>query len=398
MARIPLLFSILVSLIVGLIVIPSTSTADGRGARSNQIKAVTQNLYVGADLFRILSASTPDEVVVSVGQVFGTIQQTNFTARADAIAATIEKKRPHVIGLQEVSLLRTQTPSDFFIGNPGAAETVVYDYLQIFLGALESRGLHYRVASQVQDVDMELPALVGFDPGTGAPLFSDVRLTDRDVILVRKDVEFANASGANFSTNLQVPVVGIPVPFTRGYTGADVTVRGQTYRVVNTHLEVKGDGLVPFIQMLQAQELVAVLAANAKPVVVLGDLNSPANDTIDPETGFVPPILQFQLAGFADAWVLGGEDDSNGFTCCQTETLNNAESAFYERIDYVLFRPGTLSLPAPKIKVSADTLGDDNEDKTASGLWPSDHAGVFARIKSRPRSRHYRGRSIAHRH
>lgn len=389
------LFVTAISLVVGLLYIPAGALADYRGTRSGEIKAVTQNLYVGADLFRILSATSPEQIPVVVGQVFGTIQWTNFPERAEVIAESIKETRPDVIGLQEVSLLRMQSPSDYFIGNPDVAETVVYDYLQILLAALESRGLHYRVASQVQDVDLELPAFVGFDPGTGAPLFNDVRLTDRDVILVRKNVKDTNAVGINFQTNLQVPVAGIPVAFTRGYTGVDATVRGKTYRVVNTHLEVKGEGLVPFVQMLQAQELITVLATETRPIVLLGDLNSPANDV--PVSGFVPPILQFQWAGFADAWVLGGEDES-GFTCCQIETLNNADSALYERIDYVLYRPDSQQMSMPRTRVRADLLGDEIEDKTEAGLWPSDHAGVFARIKSRVKRRHHQKQSFAQWH
>lgn len=394
MKRIQFLLILAITFVVGLLYLPAGALADNRGTRSGEIKAVTQNLYVGADLFRILSATSPAQIPVAVGQVFGNIQQTNFPARAAAIADSIKEKRPDVIGLQEVSLLRAQSPSDFFIGNPDSAQTVVYDYLQIFLAALKSRGLHYRVASQVQNVDMELPALVGFDPVTGAPLFDDVRLTDRDVILVRKNIKDANPVGVNFQVNLEVPVAGMPVAFTRGYTGVDVTARGKTYRVINTHLEVKGEGLVPYIQMLQAQELVATLATETRPIVLLGDLNSPANDVIDPATGFVPPIMQFQWAGFADAWVLAG--GGPGFTCCQIELLTNINSGFYERIDYVLFRSEALSPYGRKTRISADILGDEAEDKTADGLWPSDHAGVFARIKSRVRPRHHLELSFAH--
>ncbi|MFV1997810.1 MAG: endonuclease/exonuclease/phosphatase family protein [Acidiferrobacterales bacterium] len=386
-----------ISLVVSLLFLPAGALADHRDTSSSEIKSITQNLYVGADLFRILSATSPEQIPVAVGQVFGTIQQTNFLQRAESIAESIKDKKPDVIGLQEVSLLRVQSPSDYFMGNPDAARMIVYDYLQILLAALESRDLHYRVAAQVQNVDVELPALVGFDPGTGTPLFNDVRLTDRDVILVREKIKSADAVGVNFQTNLVVPVAGIPITFTRGYTGVDVTVHDKTYRVVNTHLEVKGEGQVPFIQMLQAQELTAVLATETRPIVLLGDLNSPDDDVIDPVTGFVPPILQFQWAGFTDAWVLGGEDDG-GLTCCQSETLNNADSAYYERIDYVLYRPDSRSLYMQGIKVSADTFGDENEDKTVAGLWPADHAGVFARIKSKVKRRHHPERRFAQLH
>ena len=45
-----------------------------------------------------------------------------------------------------------------------------------------------------------------------------------------------------------------------------------------------------------------------------------------------------------------------------------------ERIDFVLFRGGF------KAKHTY-LVGDKVRDKTPSGLWPSDHAGVIARIR-----------------
>ena len=174
-------------------------------------------------------------------------------------------------------------------------------------------------------------------------------------------------------------VAGLTLVFTRDYNAVDATVRDKTFRVVNTHLEVKGEGLEPFIQMLQAQELVGVLATENRPVVLLGDLNSPADDVIDPATGFVPLILQLQCADFNDIWLTGG--DGAGFTCCQLESLININSAYSERVDYALYRGEVLSPLGHKTRIGAELLGDDVEDKTANGLWPSDHAGVIARIR-----------------
>lgn len=74
-----------------------------------------------------------------------------------------------------------------------------------------------------------------------------------------------------------------------------------------------------------------------------------------------------------DAWNVArpGED---GFTCCQAEDLLNPLSLANERIDLVLFR-GAFGVMA------ADILGEDPGDRTESGLWPSDHAGVSARLR-----------------
>jgi endonuclease/exonuclease/phosphatase family metal-dependent hydrolase len=349
--------------------------------RSGQIRAMTQNLYVGADLFRILSVTAPEQVPPVVAEILGIIQQTDFRSRARAIAANVAAKRPDVIGLQEVSLIRQQTPSDYFYGNPNSAETVVYDYLQILLAELNDRGLKYHVASQVQNVDIELPAFAGFD-GSGAPLFNDVRLTDRDVILVRNGVHTGNATSANYQLNLEIPVAGITIPFTRGYTSVDAKVRGKKYRVVNTHLEVKGEGQVVAVQALQAQELIGTLATEQKPVVLVGDLNSSPVETIDLPTGAVPPYMQFGFAGYQDSWLESRNAELPGYTCCQAEILLNPVSLFDQRIDYVLFRNEHYADTRHKTRVAADVVGDEVRDKTAAGLWPSDHGGVFARIRA----------------
>ena len=46
----------------------------------------------------------------------------------------------------------------------------------------------------------------------------------------------------------------------------------------------------------------------------------------------------------------------------------------YERIDVI------FSNEVPN-RVKANVLGNDEADQTPSGLWPSDHAGVAARIE-----------------
>jgi endonuclease/exonuclease/phosphatase family metal-dependent hydrolase len=364
------------------------SRADDDKRQSPRIRAMTQNLYVGADLFRILSVTAPEQVPAVVAEIFGIIQQTNFQGRADAIAKSIEHKRPDVIGLQEVSLIRIQTPSDYFVGNPNQAETVAYDYLQILLAALKARGLHYHVASQVQNVDIELPAFAGIDE-YGIPIFNDVRLTDRDVILVKDGVRTSGPTSANFQVNLEIPVAGNTIAFTRGYTGVDVKLRHKKYRVINTHLEVKGEGQVVAVQALQAQELIGVLASEHKPVVLLGDLNSAPNETIDLATGAVPPYMQFSFSGYRDSWLQSKNADQPGFTCCQAELLMNPGSLFDQRIDYVLYRNQHYADARRKTGVYTDVVGDEETDKTSAGLWPSDHGGVFASIRV-PHSAHHR--------
>lgn len=347
--------------------------------RQGDIRVMTQNLYVGADLFRVVNASSIEQVPVAVAQTLAMIKQTNFTERAETIADQIKKEKPDLIGLQEVSKIRIQSPSDYFIGNPQNAQQVLYDYLQILQAALERRGLHYYVASSVNNADVEMPAVTGLD-ANGNPQYIDVRLSDRDVILARKNIKTSNPSAANYQVNLILPIAGGNVPFTRGYTAVDAKVRGITYRVVNTHLEVNGEGMIAAVQALQSQELVGLLENETGPLVLLGDFNSSPGDPVNPDTGIVPPYQQLLWAGYENAWLHGNNANKPGFTCCQSEDLRNPVSQASERIDHIFYR-SDVTTPGDDTKIETEMVGNKIEDKTPSGLWPSDHAGVAATMK-----------------
>jgi endonuclease/exonuclease/phosphatase family metal-dependent hydrolase len=349
---------------------------DGRGP----IRVMTQNLYVGADLLRIVSEPNPQLIPLRVAETLAVINATDFPARARRIADEIERARPDVVGLQEVSLLRTQFPGDSLVGNPVAASDVLYDYLDILLEALAARGMHYRVAAIVQNADVEVPAVVGVDE-QGNPLFMDVRLTDHDVILARRGIKTWNAAAENYQTNLQIPLAGNLIEFTRGYVAVDARVRERNYRVVNTHLELPGPAPLSWIQALQAQELIATFTFARWPVVLLGDFNSAPEHPIDP-SGAVPPYMQLTHSNFVDVWLHRAGKPDAGYTCCQDELLNNADSALFMRIDHIFMRsPDGDTTLLDDADVRAWTMGDETEDQTPAGLWPSDHAGVVARVR-----------------
>ncbi|WP_197473747.1 hypothetical protein, partial [Oleiphilus sp. HI0066] len=156
-------------------------------ADDEKIKVLSRNVYLGADIFPVLAAAQdPDPLAVplAVTEVFQTAQATNFPERAGALADEIVSRKPHVIGLQEVSIWSTQIPGDFLIGNPAQASDVVYDFLEILMANLEARGLSYEVAASVDNADIELPFVAGIT--AEGPILGDVRLQDRDIVLVRK--------------------------------------------------------------------------------------------------------------------------------------------------------------------------------------------------------------------
>jgi endonuclease/exonuclease/phosphatase family metal-dependent hydrolase len=337
----------------------------GCDADDDGIVVMTQNVYYGFDTDPLLSAQNPDDIPVLAAQAFQQLLSTDFPERARAIAGEIARKRPHLIGLQEVALLRIQSPGDAVQGGAVPAETVLYDYLEILLHALRMRGLDYQVAGKVQNVDIELPMIVGTSPLA----FDDVRLTDFDVILARRDVQVSNVSAQRYLATLPVPSLGLEIP--RGYVAVDATIRNQTIRFATTHLE---DTPFPEVQLAQARELAAALTSETKPLILVGDFNSPA------PAGGVCPFLASQ--GFLDAWTRNvRKDQGAGLTWGHDPDLRNPNDQFTVRLDLVWVRDAGNARRLRDLQVSAETWGDRLQDRTSSGLWPSDHAAVLATLK-----------------
>ena len=145
------------------------------------------------------------------------------------------------------------------------------------------------------------------------------------------------------------------------------TVAGRDLRFITTHLET---GAAEPIQAFQARELLQIILGDALPVIAVGDFNSDANGTTTDTYGdiLVP-------GGLLDVWNVVNPGDP-GLTGSQQEDLLNDPSDLNRRIDLVFVR-GTDDF-AP---LAADVVGDEDADRTPSGLWPSDHAGVTASIR-----------------
>lgn len=322
---------------------------------------MTRNMYVGTDMDAVIAAEDPGQIPLLVAEAWELLLATNFPERARALAAEIERDQPHLVGLQEVSLLRTQFPADFELN----AENVVFDFIRTLLDALAALGADYRVVALIRDSDVELPRL---NPDSS---LTDIRLTDFDVILARADVRTSNISAQNFAAIAPVP--GTSIQIRRGWTAVDATVRGQTFRFVNTHLEPveTADGL---FQGLQAEELIGNLASETRPLILVGDLNTEAT------TGKTYNLLL--AAGYMDAWSLRKGPPANGFTCCHDADLLNGTSGLFKRIDHVMLRNvDAVWPPSGQALVQARVVGDDPRHKAASGLWPSDHGGIAVRLQ-----------------
>ena len=321
-----------------------------------QLSVMTYNVYVGASADPLLATTNLLQVPTEVANMYNGVIASDFPSRAASIAKSIKASQPHIVGLQEVSLVRRQSPGDRIAGGEVPAEEVVLDFLQILMDALQAEGLSYQVAAKVENIDIEMPMFT--DNG-----IDDARLTDSDVILARSDVIVSRVESARFTNALSIETLQLEVP--RGYVAIDATVGGVTYRVVNTHLEAFGEP----IRVAQAQELITLLQDETLPIILLGDFNTAAPD------GTAYQMLL--SAGYVDVWQM--ETGVTGNTCCQAAGLGNMESGLSYRIDQVFVRNYKFAGP-----VVTHTVGDKQGEMLPSGIWPSDHAGVVAHLPVPP--------------
>ena len=335
-------------------VLPPPDTSD-----TEPLTVMTYNVYLGASAVDLLSVESLLQVPEEVAKMYNNVIVSDFPSRAAAIAKSIKTYQPHLIGLQEISLIRRQSPGDIIAGGTVLAEEVVLDFRQILMDALQAEGLSYNVAAQVENIDNEMPMFT--DTG-----IVDIRLTDYDVILARSDVEISRPTNANYENALTIEELGVEVK--RGWTAVDATIAGVTYRVVNTHLEA----FVKEARLAQTQEIVDILSNEPLPIILLGDFNTPV-----PEGPGYQVLLS---AGYVDTWQMDSEGSGN--TCCQNGEIfiegdlkNTGELS--ERIDQIFVR----NIERPTAIVT-HTVGDKPTDRLPSGLWPSDHAGVVAQIAS----------------
>jgi hypothetical protein len=341
----------------------SSSAVDPGNAGGNKfVTVMSRNLYLGGGVEAFFDPRVTVTMIPGLAaELWATVQATDFPSRARAIADEIEEAGPALVGLQEASLFRTQAPGDAYLPAGSLPATqVAYDFVEILLDELAARGLAYHAVAVRENIDVEVFTVPGF---------IDVRLTDRDAILARDDVNVMAVDGATFAASISIPLGGAGGPrisVIRGWQSALVKIQGVELVFANTHLEP----FSPIIQGLQAQELLGVFAGTTRPVILVGDLNSHPGPASDPGAA---TYRLFAGAGWVDAFgaLHPGVD---GFTCCQAEDLRNATSLLDSRVDHVFLR-GALT---PR---TAQIVGADPEDRTPGGLWPSDHAGVVSRVR-----------------
>jgi len=373
-----------------LAVAPSADAGVGQGTPPGKpVTVMTRNLYLGADLnppIRAALAQPAGSFAQLVALANGThavrdiVDQTNFPVRARLLAGEFVATKPDLVALQEVALWR-HGPLELNQIAVANAATVDIDFLQILMGELAAQGASYTVVKVQQEADVEAPSFVGTNPFSPTADASDIRLTMRDAILMKVDpgLGVLDSGSANYATRFAVGIGQVSYTFLRGYVWADVHVGSKTLRFIDTHLEAE----FSVYALGQANELLAGPAATNKSVVIACDCNSdPLNNSGKPPLDPTPHSAPYNFIvahGFTDQWLTFAPAEE-GWTSGLSQLVNDATAdGFDHRIDMVFARTaGGQVAGVDKGQVTGDEIGDRDP---ATGLWPSDHAGVVLRLR-----------------
>lgn len=334
----------------------------GRWGGAEDVTVMSQNLYVGADVDAVITALAspdPEDDIPALLAAIGTIERTDFPARASAMAREIKRRRPDVIGLQEVSIIGVDIPP--------LGVSVHLDFLQILQAALQAEGLAYTVAASATNF-------------TAAPA-PGISLTDMDVILVAsRRVEVVSSAAHTFSANLGDVAPGVHLQ--RGWVEIEAVVGRARYTFANTHTEGTGPGaLLLGLHQAQVSEMAASLS-RAIPAIVMGDFNT---------TPGTPAYQAMQDGGFVDLWG-AMHPGANGFTCCHLADLSDAQPTLEKRIDYVWTRGLGDARGRGAVTGQIGRYGDVPSDRLRNSagdlIWPSDHAGLVANVLLRRGGQH----------
>jgi len=336
--------------------LPDNGTADAKGAAP--IRIYQQNVYPGFDIDAVIDGITsgdPGQFIGALAQGLTTLDATNWPERAARMAQEIEAQNPDVVSLNEMVTIERKGLG--FIGLPIADARV--DFLAVFRAELAKRNLPYELVDSLPLTYAPVDIGAAFGLAPAGTIFATYY--DRDVLFVRTNVGVANVVADTFAVGQLEVVRQI-----RGSITADLTVRGSTWHVVASHPEPSwpADG-----QVTQVQELLASAGGTSLPTVIAGDLN------LQPSSA---EHAQLTGAGFIDLLQAQNGGSAAGHTCCQADpALRNPSPTLVKRIDYVLVRPADGYAVGP---MDIQVFGDDASERTASGMWPSDHAGLFAKL------------------
>lgn len=352
-------------ILLTLLFAPLCLMANGK---KNEIRIITLNQYVGTPLTSIALAQNPLEINAALLAALENISRTRTDIRIAAQAETIKERMPHFVGLQEVLTIECE-------GNCVGIPSI--DHLNITLGLLNSAETNYKIAGKVDNFNIKVP--VSLSNTSLTPDFF-LSIIDSDVILARNGINtstvdfncgelFKSAQGCNYQNQF----LGVK----RGYVGVDATIDKNSYRVVNTHLEIKNAldfaGSIQSRQALELSEAIQSAYNTDIRLLLIGDFNSSPED-INPFPITQPTPYQIFSELLTDTWNMR-PGKPNGFTCCQSPLLDNESSLHNRRIDLI------FAHPAPK-RVKANVLDTYIQEPTLlfPPYWSSDHSPVMGRL------------------
>lgn len=313
------------------------------------LTVMTRNLDEGTDFGPLVKATTASQFLSAAAAAWEEVEASDILQRAAAVAGEIARYEPELVSLEEASIWRTGP----FLKPP--ATTVVYNALATLLSALAADGAAYRLVVVQNEFDLEGPTTLGYD----------VRVTDQDAILARENIDVSDVESGNYHHELTLTPVGMKETILRGWTSADVTVGDHTVRYVETHLESFSNS----VQTAQARELLAGPAHTNLPVILACDCNTGPG---------VTPTYKYLISKgrFTDTWAATNPRRSGYTWPLHKEDPYVPTATPYERIDLILVRGAITPV--------TDTLfGNSRASLTSSGSWPSDHAGLIAKLTVR---------------
>lgn len=345
------------------------------------VTVMTWNLFLGAEIEPVLKVGFQDQELLSetAMRVWDEVLGNDFRDRAVAIVDGIQDTMPHLVGFQEVACFR-KTTTHPITREVVATETL--DYLRILRGELRSRRLPYSLVGVVENTRAEVPIEGAVDHGRFVAT-QQVELTLRDVVLARETVQVQAVSQGSYKAGifLGAEPSGPETRRERGWIKVHAQVGGFPFQFVNTHLETQ-----PYspVQLEQTGELLAQVVSDSDVTTILaGDFNSDAAASPG-AASWTPTYERIMKAGFMDAWAAAeGAHGAGGYTCSHSSDLRDLTAALDQRIDFIFVRVAgrTGRTTEGLSKVAAEVIGRGSDGpKSPDGRWPSDHAGLVARL------------------
>jgi endonuclease/exonuclease/phosphatase family metal-dependent hydrolase len=324
-------------------------------AKRQDLKVMVRNVYLGADLIPLATQPDKPSFEQAAAQRFQTVERNDFPTRAKSLAAEIRKNKPDIIGVQEAAIWR-RGADGVKDGATTPATQVIYDSTEELLKALRAAGTPYREVAGRDWFDFEAPTALNYD----------VRITQRDVILVRRasKLRVRRSFRGRFRDHFDPPTQYGVAQQLRGWVGVDATLAKRRFRFVTTHLEAYS----PEIADQQMQQLVksgGPLASKKRASILVGDFNSaPGRNANDRGTSRDASAYYSAIdAGFRNPL-------PSRRTCCFAEDLSSTAERLETWIDHVLVRPRVKALRSGIVGT-----------RQVGGLFPSDHAGITATLR-----------------